>query len=111
MEEKDYIIVPNFFEYRAIVIQVSKKDPIFLKDQVAKDLKTLNIEGPILFDRYLTTGDAYDRFSSCFCYLGKFDEGLLVVNKKRDIEKFKDKLRNFYNSIKERTERLYKIKI
>lgn len=113
MENKQYVIIPDFFEYEALVVQTTKKDILFLKDEIAKDLSKLNINGKILFDRLITTGNTKDRFSYDTFVMGTFDRDkeLIVVLEPNLKEKYENALKGFYDGIRNRVKREYGIDV
>lgn len=97
---KRFAILAGVAPYQAIVVQTNKDDIVFNLLPVAQELQKLQIEGAILFDRKVITGDAKDRFSYNIIYNGEFlFRGFRVLNSETEREFLKKNLAKFHQSL------------
>lgn len=79
-----YRIISKIGPFAACIIQLGEEDLIFHLDEIENDLRTLNINGEILFDRLPTTGNTFGRLSSTSFIRGKFlNRNLKVIKDDR----------------------------
>ena len=97
---KQFALLAGVAPYQAIIVQTNKDDIVFNLSEVAQELQKLQIEGAILFDRKVITGDARDRFSYNIIYNGEFlFRGFRVLNSETEREFLKKNLAKFHQSL------------
>lgn len=109
---KQFTILGGWGDYQAVLVLTSTDDVIFNMPYVARELSRLSIEGAVLFDRFLITGNGKDRFSYNIIYNGEFlFEGLRVLKSPNEKEEIKKELSKFYKSVQAELEKELNIDI
>lgn len=109
---KQFTILGGWGDYQAVLVLTSTDDVIFNMQYVARELSRLSIEGAVLFDRFLITGNGKDRFSYNIIYNGEFlFEGLRVLKSPNEKEEIKKELSKFYKSVQAELEKELNIDI
>lgn len=107
---KQFTILGGWGDYQAVLVLTSSDDVIFNMQYVARELSRLSIEGAVLFDRFMITGNGKDRFSYNIIYNGEFlFDGLRVLKSPNEKEELKRELSRFYKSVQGELENEFNI--
>lgn len=103
---KQFTILSGWGDYQAVLVLTSDDDIIFNMQYVAKELTKLAIEGAVLFDRFVITGNGKDRFSYNIIYNGEFlFDGLRVLKSPNEREEIAKEVSKFYTSVQAELEK------